>query len=123
MDLRMSSPDDVLLKRLQAPPDLRDGIESLRYWRERSERLAWYRVRARREARVMSKRWEKRVRAALLARRGTPLGTRVSAALLLGRISLERINSRAVLVAAAAFVVGVALVPVVVTLFLLAQIF
>jgi hypothetical protein len=122
MGPRIASSDEVLLKRLQAPPDLRDGMESLEYWRERSKRLAWYRISARREARLMSKRWEQRVRTALLAR-GAPLGARVSAALLLGRISLQRTGSRTALVATAAFVVGVALVPVAAAVFLLVQIF
>src|SRR3954447_17036592 len=38
--------------------DLRDGVESLEYWRKRSRRLSWYRVRARREAKLMTRRWE-----------------------------------------------------------------
>src|SRR6185503_12727718 len=42
--------DDELLARLQAPPDLCDGVESLAYWRTRLGRLPWYRRRARREA-------------------------------------------------------------------------
>ena len=31
--------DDELLARLQAPPDLSDGLDSLAYWQGRRERL------------------------------------------------------------------------------------
>lgn len=85
------SADDLLLAELNAPPDLDDGIESLRYWRDRRARLAWYRVRARREAAVMASRWERRVRAALFTQRGVSLGVRASAALLLGGLWMRRL--------------------------------
>jgi hypothetical protein len=71
--------DDELLARLQAPPPLCDGLESLAYWRGRRRRLPWYRARARREASRMILAWERRVLAALLAERGAPLGARFQA--------------------------------------------
>ena len=46
---RLASTDEELLGRLLAPPDLKDGVESLEYWRRRSRQLPWYRIRARRE--------------------------------------------------------------------------
>ena len=72
--------DDELLARLQAPPDLCDGVESLAYWRTRLGRLPWYQRRARREAADMILVWERRVLAAALAERGYPLMSRVRAA-------------------------------------------
>jgi hypothetical protein len=56
------STDDQLLARLQAASDLGEGIESLSYWRARRARLAWHRIRARREAARMILRSERRVR-------------------------------------------------------------
>ena len=82
--------DDELLARLQAPPDLCDGVESLAYWRMRLGRLPWYRRRARREASRMILVWERRVLAALLAERGAPLWARVSAARLVAAGPLGR---------------------------------
>ena len=72
----MLSCDDELLARLQAPPDLSDGLDSLAYWRGRRERLPWYRRRAKREAARMVFVWERRVRAAMLRQRGAPLASR-----------------------------------------------
>ena len=66
------SDDDQLVRRLLAPPDLEDGVQSLGYWWGRSRRLPWYRLKARREAARMTARWEQRVRAALIAQRGVP---------------------------------------------------
>jgi hypothetical protein len=77
-----------------ASADLQDGIESLEYWRERSRRLSWYRFRARREARVMAQRWERRVRCALFSQRGVPFETRVSAGMLVVGLRLQRMRSR-----------------------------
>jgi hypothetical protein len=82
--------DDELLARLQAPPDLCDGVESLAYWRTRLGRLPWYRRRARREASSMILVWERRVLAALLAERGAPLRARVRAARLVAAGPLRR---------------------------------
>jgi hypothetical protein len=84
------STDQQLLAHLQAPPELRDGVESLGYWRERGRRLPWYRVLARREAARMTIRWEQRVRAALVSQRGVPVALRVAAGLLVARIRLRR---------------------------------
>ena len=97
--------DDELLARLQAPPDLCDGVESLAYWRMRLARLPWYRRRTRREASRMILVWERRVLAALLAERGAPLWARVRAARLVAAGPLRRWVRRAGLVLAAATLV------------------
>jgi hypothetical protein len=88
------SSDDALLKRLQAPPDLREGAEALEYWRGRRRRLPWYRVAARREAAQMTEVWERRVRAALLQQRGLPTVVRLHAARLVTAIWLRRSGRR-----------------------------
>ncbi len=100
------SNDHRLLADLQAPPDLRDGVESLDYWRARRRQLPWYELRARREATEMIVRWEQRVRAALIQERGTPVGIRVSAGLLVAQTTLRRWTGRA----AIALIVTVAIV-------------
>ena len=97
--------DDELLERLQAPPDLCDGVESLAYWRTRLTRLPWYRRRARREAAGMTIVWERRVLAALLAERGTPLRARVGAARLVAAGPLRRWARRGAYVLGAATLV------------------
>ena len=97
--------DDELLERLQAPPDLCDGVESLAYWRTRLTRLPWYRRRARREAARMTMVWERRVLAALLAERGAPLRARVGAARLAVAGPLRRWARRAAYVLGAATLV------------------
>ena len=84
------STDQQLLDRLQAPPDLSDGTQSLAYWRKRGRQLPWYRMRARREAARMTVRWEQRVRAALITQRRTPIAIRLSAGLLVARTRLRR---------------------------------
>jgi hypothetical protein len=89
------SRDDELLARLQAPPDLHEGLDSLTYWRGRRERLPWYRPRARREAARMVGVWERRVRSALLRRRGASLASRFRAARLLAGSPLRRVARRA----------------------------
>jgi hypothetical protein len=94
------SADDELLARLQAPPDLSDGVESLAYWRGRRSRLPWYRARARREASQMILVWERRVLAAVLAERGAPLWARVQAAQLVVAGPLRRWARRGGLVLA-----------------------
>jgi hypothetical protein len=101
------SADEALIARLKAPPDLTDGVESLAYWRERSRRLPWYRVRARREASRMTLRWERRVRSALISQPGVPVAGRMSAGLLVARMRLRRWNRRAAIVVTA--MVGVAI--------------
>lgn len=93
------SHDDQLVRRLLAPPDLEDGVQSLEYWGGRSRRLPWYRLSARREAARMTARWEQRVRAALIAQRGVPAAIRLSAGLVVAQTRLGRWTRRARLVA------------------------
>lgn len=116
-------PDDQLLARLHAPPDLTDAVESLEYWRARGKRLAWYRIRARREAKLMTARWEQRVRAALLSQRGVPWGSRISAGLLLGRMRLQRIRFRTALLAMGVIATALVILPFALAALLLTQIF
>jgi|SRR5436305_12241789 len=87
--------DEQLLRSLLAPPSLDDGVEALGYWRARSRRLPWYRMSARREAARMTVRWEQRVGAALIAQRGAPPASLLSAGLLLARTRLGRWTRRA----------------------------
>jgi hypothetical protein len=94
------------------PLDLADGVESLDYWRRRTRKLPWYRVRARREAVRMTARWEQRVSAALVAPRYAPLELRVSAGVLIARTRLGRWTRRAGIVALATVTTVVALVAV-----------
>jgi hypothetical protein len=84
------SRDDRLLARMQSPPDLSEGVESLAYWLDRRQRLPMYRIRARREADEMIVRWERRVRSAILSQPGVPIRTRASAGVLLARTRLRR---------------------------------
>jgi hypothetical protein len=88
------SPDDQLLARLQAAPDLGDGIEALSYWRDRRLRLAWYRIGARREAARMILRWEDRVRKAVLSQPSVPITVRLSGGLLVARSGMGRWRRR-----------------------------
>jgi hypothetical protein len=123
MQREFDSADDQLLWRLQAPPHLTEGIESLAYWHGRRRRLSWYRLRARREAAKMILRWEQRVRRAMFVERGASVGDRTSAGLLVARTRLWRWSRRAAVALAA--VVGIALLaaPAVATVFLLTQLF
>jgi hypothetical protein len=105
------STDDRLLARLQAPPELSDGLQSLDYWRQRSRRLPWYRLGARREAARMTLQWEQRVRRALVSQRGVPVATRASAGLLVARIRARRWGRRGAIVATAAICVAVMSAP------------
>ena len=90
MEIGSLCTDDELLARLQAPPDLRDGVDSLAYWRQRRARLPWYRRRARREATRMALAWERRVRAAVVRQRGVPLWERFQGARLVASGPLRR---------------------------------
>jgi hypothetical protein len=110
------SRDDELLGRLQAPPDLRDGIDSLAYWRRRRQRLPWYRLAARREAARMVMVWERRVRAALLRQRGVPMAPRLRGALLISRTQLRRWTRRTGWVMAAIAAVLLVMGPAVIAL-------
>jgi len=87
--------DERLLRRLLAPPDLSDGVESLGYWSRRSRRLPWYRIYARREAVRMTVLWERRVGAALVSQHRASLEDRVLAGGLVARTRFARWTRRA----------------------------
>jgi len=110
--MALRSKDDQLLRRLLAPPDLDDGVESLDYWHRRCRRLSWWRIRARREAVRMTILWEQRVGAALVSERWTPLELRSSAAVLVARTRLSRWTRRA----------GIAVLAVVMTVVVVAAV-
>ena len=101
---RSLSPDDELLARLEAPPDLSDGVESLTYWSGRRARLPWYRPRARREASRMILVWERRVLAAVVAQREASLSARLVAARLVVLGPLRRCVRRGAVAFSAAVV-------------------
>jgi hypothetical protein len=103
--------DQQLLARLNAPPDLSDGVDSLGYWRARRRELPWYRIRARREAARMTIRWEQRVRAALVHQRGAPIKLRLSAGLLIARTRLRRWAAVGAIVLTATIAVALAAAP------------
>lgn len=112
MRARTRSTPERFSSLLQAPPDLGDGLESLGYWRERSQHLPWYRLRARREAVQMAIRWEQRVGAAVLAGRGLPLARRLDAGLLVAGTRLARWGRRARFFAWVSFAVAATIVAV-----------
>ncbi|MBV9414142.1 MAG: hypothetical protein JO363_04110 [Solirubrobacterales bacterium] len=89
------STDEQLLRRLLAPPDLNDGVESLDYWHRRSRALSWWRIRARREAVRMTVRWEQRIAAVLVSQHRMSLDARTSAAVLVARTRMARWTRRA----------------------------
>lgn len=109
---RWGSTDEQLVRRLLAPPDLDDGVESLEYWRRRSWQLPWYRIRARREAVRMTVGWEHRVGAALFAQQRVPIEDRFSAGVLVVRTRLARWTRRARIAALATVTTVVVLVTV-----------
>jgi hypothetical protein len=114
------STDDQLVARLQAAPDLSEGIESLSYWRERRRGLSWYRVRARREAAQMIIRWERRVRQATLSQPSVPIAIRISGGLLVARTRFGRWGRRTAIGVTAIAVLTLLAAPfVATTLFLL----
>jgi hypothetical protein len=121
MTARSISPDDQLLISLQGPPDLRLGVDSLAYWRERRRRLSWYRVRARREASRMILTWEQRVRGALVSQRGVPIELRVSAGVLLAQTVLRRWGRRAGIAITATIVVAFLAAPLIASAVFLAH--
>jgi hypothetical protein len=106
--------DEQLVARVRGDSDLGDGIESLHYWQSRRRRLAWYNIRARREAAQMIVRWENRLREAIFSPTPAPISARLSAGLLVGRGHVRRWKRRAVVGAAVA--VAAALMMVVVPL-------
>jgi hypothetical protein len=101
------------LARLQAPPDLSEGIDALAYWTGRKRRLSWYRILARREASRMTKKWERRVRSALVSQRGASIDLRVSAGLLLVGNLLRRWLRRTAIAITVLFVAALAAAPVI----------
>jgi hypothetical protein len=118
----LASPDDRLLARLHAPPDLHEGVESLAYWQGRRQRLAWYRIRARREAARMIVRREQRVRGALAAQPGVPVAVRGSAVLLIARSRLRRWGRRAAIAVTAITGVTVLAAPFIAAVLLLSRV-
>lgn len=123
VETSLLSRDDELLARLQAPPDLSDGLDSLAYWRGRRERLPWYRRRAQREAARMVVVWERRVRAALLRQRGAPLASRFLAARLLASGPLRRSARRAGFAVAATTFLVLGMVPALFVVSVLIELF
>ena len=89
------STDEQLVRRMLAPPDLEDGVQSLEYWRRRSRQLAWWRIRARKEAARMTVRWEQRVGAAVVSQHRASLEARLAAGMLIARVRLARWTRRA----------------------------
>jgi hypothetical protein len=65
--------DDLLLRKMLAPPPLEQARTSLEFWSARRSGLPLYRLRDRREADEMIRRWRTRVAAAERARFGTGL--------------------------------------------------
>ena len=112
------STDDQLLARLQAPPDLSEGIESLSYWHDRRRGLSWYRIRARREAAAKIVRWERRVRDAMFSPSPAPITVGLSAGLLVARSRMLRWSRRAAIGVAAIAGVTVFIAPFVAVLLL-----
>jgi len=123
METSLLSRDDELLARLQAPPDLSDGLDSLAYWRGRRERLPWYRRRAKREAARMVVVWERRVRVALLRPRGAPLASCFLAARLLASGPLRRCARRAGFAVAAMTLLVLGMAPVLLVVGVLVKLF
>ena len=65
--------DDLLLETMLAPPPLEQARSSLEFWSRRRSALPFYRLRDRREADEMIRRWRMRLAAAERARFGTGL--------------------------------------------------
>jgi hypothetical protein len=63
--------DDLLLEKMLAPPPLEQAHSSLEFWSQRRSGLPFYRLRDRREADEMIRRWRMRLAAAERARFGT----------------------------------------------------
>ena len=123
VETSLLSRDDELLARLQAPPDLCDGLDSLAYWHGRRVRLPWYRRRAKREAARMVFVWERRVRAAMLRQRGAPLASRFLAARLLASGPLRRSARRAGFAVAATMLLVLAMAPALLVVSVLLKLF
>jgi hypothetical protein len=65
--------DELLLEKMLAPPPLEQARASLEFWTRRRSGLPFYRLRERREADEMIRRWRTRLAAAESARFGTGL--------------------------------------------------
>jgi len=85
-----SDQDLVLIQEMLAPPLLEDARSSLEFWQRRHKSLPLYRLSARREAKVMTARWQERVLAAELARFETTLAGRLLAKLGVSRLWVGR---------------------------------
>lgn len=117
--MRPADADDALLRDLLGPPPLGDARAAVRYWRARLQRLPRWRIRARREARAMLARWERRTLEARLAL--VPVEYRDRALdLWFGSRRLARRAGAGVVVAAAAVVAGVWMLVVLVAIAVLA---
>ena len=103
--------------------ELSDAVESLTYWRGRARRLPWYRFGARREARELAQRWEARVTRAVLSERGVPLRLRVTAGLVVAQARVGRVHLRRWLIGATAVATAIVVVPLVLTVLALSQLF
>src|SRR6476659_37519 len=103
--------------------DLTDAVESLTYWRERAQRRPWYRVGARREARELARRWEARVTRTVLWERGVPMRARFTAGMAVWGTRLGRVRVRRWLVGVAVVAATIVAVPLVLTVFVLSQLF
>jgi hypothetical protein len=103
--------------------ELADAVESLTYWRGRAQRLPWYRVGARREAREMARRWEARVTRAVLWERGVPLRTRLTAGFVVAGTRLERVRVRRWLLGLTVLATTIVVVPLALTVIALSQVF
>jgi hypothetical protein len=97
-------------------------MQSLAYWHQRRQQLAWYRIRSRREAATMILRWEQRVRGAMLFQPGVPIAVRTSAGLLIARTRLRRWSRRAAIAGMAAIGVTILAAPLIAVVVLLTQI-
>ena len=103
--------------------ELVDAVESLTYWRSRAGRLPGYRMGARREAREMASRWERRVTHTVLWERGVPFRTRVMAGIAVAGPRLGRIRIRRWLLGLAVFATTIVVVPLALIVVVLTQIF
>src|SRR4051794_39010762 len=103
--------------------ELVDAVESLTYWRDRAQRLPWYRVGARREARELARRWEARVTRAVLWERGVPLRARLTAGLVLAGTRFERVRVRRWLLGLAVLATTLVIVPIALTVIVIEQLF
>jgi hypothetical protein len=118
------SADEQLIRRLLAPPDLDDSVEALEFWRGRRRRLAWYRLRARREAAQMIVLCERRIGKAVATQLRVPVGRRVAAGVLVAQTRVERWTrtARTVVIATASIVLVMAAIPIIAFAVLLAHV-